>query len=90
MAFQATLVSTNAFAVTPSDTTVIDAVCFYVGSTGDVAVMPKWQEGVAARGGTPTPVTYKAVPAGVEIWLNICRVMETNTTASEIVCKSSI
>lgn len=81
MAFNATLVPINAFAVTPSDSTVISAFGIYVGTTGDVAVMPSYQIGKPI----PTAVTFVAVPAGSIIPLNVARVMSTNTTASNIV-----
>ncbi len=48
--------------------------------------MPKYQENKA----TPVAVTYVAVPAGQIIYLNICRVMATNTTATNIICHSTI
>lgn len=80
MAYDATQVTTNAFAVTPSDSTIISAFGFYVGTTGDVAVMPMAQEG-----GNATPVTFTAVPAGQIIALVCSRIMSTNTTASNIV-----
>lgn len=76
MAYNATQVTVNAFAITKSDANTISAFGFYVGGTGDVAVMP--------FGGT-TEVTFKAVPVGTIIPLAISKVMETNTTATLIV-----
>jgi|APCry1669189101_1035198.scaffolds.fasta_scaffold178177_2 hypothetical protein len=81
MAFSTLLTPDNAFAVTKSDTTTVDANGFYVGVTGDVTVMPFWQEGQA----TPTAVTFKAVPVGVIINLKISRFMSTGTTATNII-----
>ncbi len=81
MAFNATRVCTNAFAVTKSDTTVISAFGFYVGGAGDVTVMPAYQMGQP----TPVAVLFKAVPLGTVIWLNISKVMETGTAATNIV-----
>lgn len=75
MAFNATTVTADAFAVTPSDSTVITAFGFYVGVTGNVAV-------VTSRG---TGVTFTAVPAGEIIPLAISKVMSTGTTATNIV-----
>lgn len=76
MAYNATQVTVNAFAITKSDTTVISAFGFYVGGTGDVAVMPF---------GGSTAVTFKAIPVGTIIPLAISKVLETGTSASLIV-----
>jgi hypothetical protein len=81
MAYDASLVPINAFAGVPSDTARISGFGFYVGVTGDVAVMPSYQESK----GTPTPVVFTAVPAGQIIPLVISRLMETDTTATDIV-----
>lgn len=81
MTYSTLLTTDNAFAVTPDDDAVISAFGFYVGTTGDVAVMPVYQEGQDS----PTPVVFVAVPAGAIISLNICRVMETDTTAGDLV-----
>ena len=81
MAYNASLISTDAQAVTPSDSTVVSFFGFYVGATGDVAVMPSWQESEP----TPTAVTFKSVPAGAIIPLSVCRIMATNTSATNIV-----
>lgn len=86
MAFQATLVPTNAFEATPSDSTPINAINFYCGVTGDIAVMPSHQRGQP----TPMPVTYRSMPAGQVMYLNIDRVMATGTTAQHIICASPI
>ena len=81
MAFNATLITTDAHAVTPSDSTVVNFFGLYVGTTGDLAVMPVAEESNA----TPVAVTFKSVGAGSIIPLNVCRVMATNTTATNIV-----
>lgn len=79
MSFNASLVTADAFQVTPSDTTAISAYGFYVGVTGDVTV-------ITSRG---TTVLFKAVPAGVSIPLAISKVKSTGTTASQIVAYGS-
>jgi hypothetical protein len=78
--FQNAAITTNAFAVTPSDTARVDALGFFVGGAGAVAVMPVYQETQP----TPTPVVFQA-PAGAMIPLTISRVMATGTTATNIV-----
>lgn len=75
MAFNASMVTADAFAVTKSDSTVITAFGFYVGVQGDVAV-------TTALGHN---VTFTAVPAGQIIPLAISKVLSTGTTATNIV-----
>ena len=65
----------DAFAVTKSDTTQIQADALYVGGTGDVAVIMK--------GGT-TAITFSAVPVGAILPIRVSKVMSTNTTATLI------
>ena len=62
-------------AVTPSDTTVLPFAALYIGTTGNVAVVPP-------HGGTA--VTFNAVPVGF-FPVAGSKVMSTNTTASNIV-----
>jgi hypothetical protein len=81
MAFRADLITINAFNATPSDTTPISGFGFYVGTTGNVAVMPSYQEGKS----NPTPAIFYNVPAGQIIPISLVRIMATNTTASNIV-----
>lgn len=76
MAYTSLLTPSKAFAVTPSDSTVLDLVGIYVGTTGNVAVLPY---------GNTVAVTFDTVPAGAIIPLKITKVMSTNTTASNIV-----
>lgn len=71
----------NAIAVTPSDSTKMSGVGFYVGGAGNVAVMPYEQEGASS----PTAVTFIAPPVGTVIRMNFSRIMSTNTTATNIV-----
>jgi hypothetical protein len=69
----------HGFAVTPSDTTLFDPPIRYlwVGATGgDVAVQ---------LAGDTTAVTLTAVPAGTMLQLCAVRVMDTDTTAPDIV-----
>lgn len=81
MAYNSSLVPTNAFAGVPNDTNRISGFGFYVGVSGDVAVMPAYQEGRDL----PTAVVFTAVPAGQIIPLVISRLMATDTTATDIV-----
>jgi hypothetical protein len=77
-------IGANAHAITKSDTTVYSPplTALFVGTTGDVTVMPAGQE----TAGSPTPVTFKAVAANGWIdKLQISRVMSTGTSASDIV-----
>lgn len=75
MTFNATLVTSDAFAVTKSDSTVITAFGLYVGTTGDVAV-------TTAKGNN---VTFVGVPAGTIIPIAVSKVLSTGTGASNIV-----
>lgn len=75
MAFNSTLVTTDAKAVTPSDSTAVSFFGFYVGGTGDVAV--------TTFAGTTT--TFKAVPVGTTIMVAVSKIMSTGTTATQIV-----
>lgn len=75
MAYNATQMTTDAQAVTPSDSTVVSFFGFYVGVTGDVTV-------ITAAG---TTVTFTAVPAGQIIPLAVSKVKFTGTTAEDIV-----
>ena len=65
----------DAFAITKSDTTVVNFDALYVGTTGDVAV-------VTGKGST---TTFPTVPAGFIIPIKGTKVMSTNTTASGFV-----
>jgi hypothetical protein len=67
--------ASRAAAVTPNDSTVVNANALYIGTTGNVALVVR--EGDAA-------VTFTAVPVGV-LHVNAYKVMSTNTTASNIV-----
>jgi len=66
----------RAVAVTPSDATRFNPSTIYVGTTGNVAVMPK-EGGVA--------VTFIAVPAGAVIPVRCVQVLSTGTTATSLV-----
>lgn len=66
----------NAFAVTKSDSTIVNCRAVYVGGTGDLAVMP--------IDGT-TAVTFSSVPAGALLPIACSKIMSTNTTATNIV-----
>ena len=79
MAFNASQITVDALAVTPSDSTAVSFFGFYVGTTGDVAVK------TSKQGSGGTAVTFVAVPAGQIIPIAVCRIMSTNTTASNIV-----
>ncbi len=79
MAFNATQVTTNAKAVTKSDSTEVAFFGLYIGGTGDVAVK------TLADGSSGTAITFVAVPAGTIIPLAVCRVMSAGTSATSIV-----
>lgn len=68
-------VPSRAAAVTPSDTTELEAAALYVGGAGDVAVV--------TEGGNT--VTFSGVQAGSMLVLRIRQVRATSTTASAIV-----
>lgn len=76
MAFHNNVVPSGASDVIPSDTAYGNYVGLYVGGTGDVVVQ-----------NTPgsTIATFKAVPVGTIIPLQVVRVMATGTTATLIV-----
>lgn len=61
--------------VTPSDATILGARALFVGTTGDLAVVPQGQTGA---------VTFQNVPVGF-FPVSVAKVMSTNTTASDIV-----
>ena len=65
----------GAFAITKSDSTVIQARALYIGVTGDVAVVTE---------GRTASVTFKNVPVGV-LPVQVTQVLSTGTTASEII-----
>ena len=71
----------SAFAVTPSDTTVINCRAIYVGGAGNVAIKPVSQA---------TAVTFTAPPVGTIIPINIDggMIMSTNTTATLLIALS--
>lgn len=68
----------GAAAVTPSDTTLLNAgtVAIYVGTTGNVSV---------DMAGSGSAILFTAVPAGAIIPGRFLRVRSTSTTASTIV-----
>jgi hypothetical protein len=81
MAYESIRAFLNAFAVTPSDSVIVSAFGFYVGTAGDLAVMPAGQESNPARGGSATPVVFTNLPVGFVIRdFAISRFMATNTT----------
>ena len=75
MTMRVDTICSDAEAVTPSNSTFLNANGLYVGTTGNVAV-------VTAGG---TTVTFTTVPAGFFIPLRIVQVRATGTTASNIV-----
>jgi hypothetical protein len=78
MAMRNDQVPTDCAAVTPSDTADNSFVGLYVGGAGDVAVKSE------AGGSGGAAVVFKAVPAGTILPIRTCRVMNTNTTATNI------
>ena len=79
MSYNSMLITTEALAVTPNDSTNVSFFGLYVGTTGDVTVKTTHQ------GPSGATVKFTAVPAGAIIPLCVCRVMSTGTTASNIV-----
>lgn len=69
---------TSAIAVTKSDTAAFSPSAIYVGTAGDVAVMPADPSGATA-------VTFKNVPSGSVLPIMCIQVMSTNTTGSDFV-----
>lgn len=67
--------ATKAAAVTPNDSTVVNAIALYIGVTGDVAIKTD---------ANATAVTFKAVPVGI-LPVKAYNVMSTGTTATNIV-----
>jgi hypothetical protein len=67
--------ATDALAITPSDSTVVNVDAIYVGTTGNVAV-------TTLKG---TVITFPSVPAGFILPIKSTKVMSTNTTASNLV-----
>ena len=61
--------------VTPSDSTIVNFRCLYVGGTGDLNLLLV---------GDTVPVLHKNVPVGV-LQVQVQKVMATNTTATLIV-----
>lgn len=66
--------ASRADAVTPSDSTVLNAGILYVGTAGNVAV--------TTLGGSTA--TFVGVPAGTILYVLVTQVLSTNTTASNI------
>ncbi len=79
MAFDSTQITVDALAVTPSDSAAVSFFGFYVGATGDVAVV------TSKQGPQGLPVVFTSVPAGQIIPIAVCKIMATNTTATHIV-----
>lgn len=67
-------------AVTPSDSTEVNARGLYIGTGGDVAI-------VNTQG---TAVTFKNVPTGTILPVFAYKVNATNTTASNIVALDAL
>lgn len=72
----ATFVATRAVAVTPSNTADNTYSYLYVGSGGDIALIPE---------GSSAAVTLTNVPTGSYVWVRTRRVNSTSTTASQII-----
>ena len=67
-------IASDAFAITPSDSTVIKAQALWIGGAGNVAV--KTENG--------TTLTFTGAQAGSIIPVRVSQVLATNTTASAI------
>ena len=75
MAFDATLVTADAFTVVPSDTTPVTAYGFYVGDNGNNVVI-KTLNG--------TLLTFTAVPGGTQVYIGVSRFMAATTSAQVV------
>lgn len=76
MTFRNDILVSDVEAVTPSDDTAVDYVGLFIGTGGDVAI----------KGEGDTAVTLTNVPDGTLLrGIHVLAVMETDTTASEIV-----
>lgn len=73
--------ATQAAAVTPSDSTEVNARALYVGGAGNVVVQ---MMGVSNISPGAASVTFTAVPAGTLLPISVRRVMAT-TSATSIV-----
>jgi len=71
----------RAQAVAKSDTDVFEPSILYVGGAGNVAILPADQAGSAS----PTPVTFVGMLAGSVVPCMAIKLMNTNTTATNIV-----
>lgn len=74
----APFVAVNAIALTPSDVAVQPFSALYIGTTGNVAILPN---------NSVVPITFNAVAVGF-FPVSGQKVMATNTTASNIVLLS--
>lgn len=69
-------VHSRAAAVTPNDSTIVNARALYIGGAGNVAIKAR---------DTDVAVTFIAVPVGTILPVAAAIVMATNTTATNIV-----
>jgi len=65
----------DAAAVTPSDTLPNSFAYFYVGTGGNITIVTE----------AGNSVTLNGVPSGQYVWLRSAKVMNTGTTAGQIV-----
>jgi hypothetical protein len=72
---------TNAFTITPSDSTVFSQAtrAVYVGGAGDLKVM------LTDKTNANNVVTFASVPAGSLLPIRVQRVYSANTTATSVV-----
>jgi hypothetical protein len=68
--------ATRLFAITPSDSTVVNVRALWVGGAGNIALIAR--DDTAAQ-------TLSGVPAGTLLPVSCSKVMATNTTATLIV-----
>lgn len=79
MATQNAVLPVGAFAITPSDTARINFTALYVGTSGDVAVLPEDQ-----NLSTGAAVTFRNAPSGTVLPIQGKKVLATGTTASNL------
>lgn len=75
MAIDRAGITSDAFAITPSDATTQRALAIWVGSAGNVAV--KTEDG--------TTLTFAGAQAGSIIPVRTSQILATNTTASSLI-----
>ncbi|CAB4165348.1 hypothetical protein UFOVP823_33 [uncultured Caudovirales phage] len=83
LAYVNEFIATQAVAITTSDATAVEFTKLYVGGAGDVKVdISEPRSGVAGAAPAISTVTFKAVPVGTILPINVVKVYATGTTAT--------